>query len=314
MRLCAVISSRIAGSDLHCQELLLKFGRVCFGILIIIRKLQGQASAALGFAAMSCAESAADHLRMFTTTSAVLFLLSVFIGSCSAWTCSSDSETALLGFKNGLIDPDGLLDEWVPGTNCCYWPYVTCRQSDGAVIELSITGSARPNHQPYRSKNANSLGSTLADLTELQLLKLQWIFFNSPIPSAWGSFSDNLVFLIVNDCNLQGSIPSNLGDIHSLQRLDLQANFLTGVIPQQLCNLQSLNYLDVSYNNLQSGAIVPTCFQNRPGLHLSTGNQDEGGNQNNNNHATHSSTPTTSSFFLHLLLGIFLHVLFVIIN
>jgi hypothetical protein len=94
----------------------------------------------MGFSSSSFQE----RLGFFITTHAlslVLLINSVLISSCSAWTCSSESEDALLGFKQMLVDPEGLLAEWVQGTNCCTWPYVTCRASDGAVIALSITGS-----------------------------------------------------------------------------------------------------------------------------------------------------------------------------
>jgi len=163
------------------------------------------------------------------------------------------------------------------------------------------TGSAHPNQQPYRNKNysISNFGSTLADLKDLEMMQLQWIFFNSPIPSTWGnSFSDNLTVITVNDCNLESSIPSNLGDISNLQHLDLQSNYLTGTIPQQLCNLRHLVYLDVSYNDLQSGA-VPSCL-NKSGLYLSTGDQEVGLSPN---HGAHSQRIITSTFFLSSLLG-----------
>ncbi len=163
------------------------------------------------------------------------------------------------------------------------------------------TGSARPNQQPYRNKNysISNFGSTLADLKDLEMMQLQWILFNSPIPSAWGnSFSDNLTTITVNDCNLESSIPSNLGDISNLQHLDLQSNYLTGTIPQQLCNLRHLVYLDVSYNDLQSGA-VPSCL-NKSGLYLSTGDQEVGLNPN---HGARSQRIITSTFFLSSFFG-----------
>jgi hypothetical protein len=248
----------------------------------------------------------------FTTVVVVVVVFSdMFISSCSAnWRCSSQSENALLGFKNQLVDPNGLFDEWLPGTDCCHWPFVTCRESDGAVIALSITGSVRPSRQPYRDPNSymnsQQFGSTLAELTELEMLQLQWIFFNTAIPSSWGtSFSDNLVVLIVNDCTLRGAIPPNLGDISKLQHLDLQSNFLTGVVPQTLCNLKHLNYLDVSYNSLQSGFVIPDCFQNRPGLWLSAGHQD---NCPSPNHATHPPHPHTAHIFFLSFLGVLVSV------
>ncbi|CAL9100109.1 unnamed protein product [Musa textilis] len=49
-------------------------------------------------------------------------------------------------------------------------------------------------------------------------------------------------------------IPNAMGDMKSLETLDLSFNKLSGVIPQSFSVLNSLSHLNLSYNNL-SGAI-----------------------------------------------------------
>jgi len=85
--------------------------------------------------------------------------------------------------------------------------------------------------------------------------------FNSKIPSQWSSFSDSLVVLTVNNCDLQDDIPSGIASNSHLQTLDLKSNSLSGDIPSKLCNLQDLKYLDLSYNELDTSD-VPDCLAN----------------------------------------------------
>lgn len=110
-------------------------------------------------------------------------------------TKSFKSQDALLGFKNELIDLKGLLAQWVlVGTNCCNWLFVYYRQFDGVVFALNILGSILSNQQPYCNSNrsssssnlTNQLGSKLANLIQLEVLKLQAMFFNNHIFSSLG--------------------------------------------------------------------------------------------------------------------------------
>ena len=58
------------------------------------------------------------------------------------------------------------------------------------------------------------------------------------------------------DNNMRGSIPPELGNLDKLQRLDLSGNELSGLIPSELGNLQNLQYLNLDDNEL-SGSIPP---------------------------------------------------------
>lgn len=202
--------------------------------------------------------------RGSSNAAAILVLLCfAMISGGRAWDCSAADKQVLLNFKNGFVDNVGVFSTWQSNsTNCCTWEGVSCRESDGAVIELAIVGSSGSNQQPYRdtSYSGGTVGAGLIALTHLQKLKIQWVLFNGGIPSQWGDFSDNLIWITVNNANLRNDIPSNLANINKLQRLDLKSNHLTGSIPSTFCSHQHINYIDVSYNDMNY-ILVPACLQ-----------------------------------------------------
>ncbi|XP_020424817.1 receptor-like protein 2 [Prunus persica] len=75
--------------------------------------------------------------------------------------------------------------------------------------------------------------------------------------------------------HLTGNIPANIGNLESIETLDLSLNKLSGSIPQSMVNLTFLNHLNLSYNNL-SGKIPtsnqfqtfvdPSIYEGNPGL------------------------------------------------
>ncbi|KAK6133988.1 hypothetical protein DH2020_032264 [Rehmannia glutinosa] len=66
---------------------------------------------------------------------------------------------------------------------------------------------------------------------------------------------DNFVItLLLQDNNISGPIPAELGKLPKLKELDLSNNLLTGEIPSSLSQLKSLQYLRLNNNSL-TGAI-----------------------------------------------------------
>ncbi|KAJ0768824.1 putative protein kinase RLK-Pelle-LRR-XI-1 family [Helianthus annuus] len=78
-------------------------------------------------------------------------------------------------------------------------------------------------------------------------------FYNHNLEGGLGSldFSSfpNLVSLFIRRCNLEGSIPEQIGLLSNLTQLSLYHNRLTGNLPVPLTNLTHLEYLDLSYNS-----------------------------------------------------------------
>ncbi|TYJ13433.1 hypothetical protein E1A91_A10G051700v1, partial [Gossypium mustelinum] len=111
--------------------------------------------------------------------------------------------------------------------------------------------------------------------TRLESLRLEGNSFEGPIPSNIGKLSSltilritgiyngsssldvirnlkNISDLVLRNVLLTGSIPSDISDFQSLQKLDLSFNNLTGQIPSKLFNMNSLTFLG---NNSLSGTL-----------------------------------------------------------
>ncbi|KAL6570984.1 Protein NSP-INTERACTING KINASE 2 [Orobanche gracilis] len=77
---------------------------------------------------------------------------------------------------------------------------------------------------------------------------------NAVDPCGWtmvGCSHDNFVVtLVLQENNITGEIPNELGKLPKLQALDLSDNLLTGEIPSSLSNLKTLNYLRLNNNSL----------------------------------------------------------------
>jgi len=101
----------------------------------------------------------------------------------------------------------------------------------------------------------------------LSFLSISMNYFQGQIPSEIGAHLPRLEFLSMSDNGVNGSIPSSLGNISSLQVLDLSNNVLTGrilsnnslqgQIPIWIWDMSSLEFLDLSGNNF-SGPLPPT--------------------------------------------------------
>ncbi|KAL1196501.1 putative LRR receptor-like serine/threonine-protein kinase [Cardamine amara subsp. amara] len=95
--------------------------------------------------------------------------------------------------------------------------------------------------------------------------------FDDETPCSWHGVtcdksSRHVTVLSLPSSKLSGTLPSNLGSLSSLQRLDLSNNSINGSFPVSLLNATKLRYLDLSDNHI-SGEI-PASFGALSNLHM----------------------------------------------
>ena len=86
-------------------------------------------------------------------------------------------------------------------------------------------------------------------------LDLGFNHFTGALPETWTA--SKLMELYVNNNGITGPLPDGLGNVHTLQVLNVAQNDISGAIPSSYGNLSSLTTLDVRLNNL-SGQIPPS--------------------------------------------------------
>ncbi|KAL1555667.1 receptor-like protein EIX1 [Salvia divinorum] len=184
----------------------------------------------------------------------LLLLFCVFVSGDARVRCIESEREALLSFKNGLIDTDGILSSW-RNEECCKWYGVECSNTTGHVIALRLDVYDRKLASPRNLRG--KIGPSLLELHHLNHLDLSHNDFGgNPIPEFIGSMKQ-LQHLNLSWSNFSGSIPPRLGNLTNLRSLDLTANDFGGnPIPEFIGSMKQLQDLFLRFSNL-SGAIPP---------------------------------------------------------
>ncbi|KAI3468754.1 hypothetical protein Pfo_025417 [Paulownia fortunei] len=186
----------------------------------------------------------------------LILLIILVLGACSIFAdigvkCRQRERLALLKFKAELIDDYGRLSTWGnEGDDCCKWKGVLCDNQTNHVVALDLHG---PGDSFFRRiPLGGKISPSLLELVDLNYLDLSFNDFNqSQIPEFIGSL-DKLQHLSLNSSNFGGQIPHCLGNLSILRLLDLGGNgLLMDTNLDWLSGFQSLEYLDLSYANLQ---------------------------------------------------------------
>lgn len=74
-----------------------------------------------------------------------------------------------------------------------------------------------------------------------------------------GFTSPRVTAITISDKNITGYLPSEIGALVYLRRLDFNGNFLSGGIPERLSNATSLHSINLSYNNFSGELPAALC-------------------------------------------------------
>ena len=105
------------------------------------------------------------------------------------------------------------------------------------------------NHLGNEGDNDLSFLCSLTNATNLRVLGINGNNFGGKLPECISNFSSNLTQLYLDTNKIFGNIPTGIGNLVNLERLDMWNNKLSGIIPFEIGNLQKLQSLDLSQNN-----------------------------------------------------------------
>ncbi|XP_028800008.1 receptor kinase-like protein Xa21 [Neltuma alba] len=79
------------------------------------------------------------------------------------------------------------------------------------------------------------------------------------LPKSIGNLSDSLQVLLIHSCEINGKIPSEIGNLSNLYHLSFAENVLSGSIPATISNLQALQLLNLMGNELDGLIVDELC-------------------------------------------------------
>ncbi|KAK8622621.1 hypothetical protein V6N13_117530 [Hibiscus sabdariffa] len=134
-------------------------------------------------------------------------------------------------------------------------------------------------HLGFNNLTASGMSflSSLANCRGLEYLG----FENNPLvsgelPGLIGNLSGSLQTFLASRCDIRGSIPSEIGNLSRLIRMELDDNVLTGLIPTTFGELKELQSLSLMENKLQGSVPYELCQLNNLAFLFLTSNNLSG--------------------------------------
>lgn len=172
----------------------------------------------------------------FSATRSVFLLLFFFYSAETA-----NDTAVLIQFRSETDSHSTLLTNWT-SNNACFDSWIGVQCTNNRVISLSLP-----------SFNLRGTVNSLAHLDQLRSLNLQNNRLNGTLEPITHCLNLKLLYLSKNDFG--GDIPSNIGGLKRLVRLDLSSNNLQGSVPHEVVNLTRLATFRVR-NNVLSGRLL----------------------------------------------------------
>ncbi|PSS31465.1 Receptor-like protein kinase [Actinidia chinensis var. chinensis] len=172
---------------------------------------------------------------------------SLFLAAESPALSIVTDKEALISFRSHInMEPTNPLSTWDQTLSPCNWTGVRCNKFGERVIELDFSG--------LRLKG--SISPHIGNLSFLRSLQLQ----NNQLAGTFPDQIGNLFRLQVLNMSfnvIEGVIPPNLSRCVELRILDLKQNEISGRIPEDLNHLTKLQVLNLGQNHL-TGSIPPS--------------------------------------------------------
>ncbi|KAK7308862.1 hypothetical protein RJT34_05159 [Clitoria ternatea] len=202
------------------------------------------------------------HPPQYAIIFAWLLMLNI-VGTCSSNIhCNQKDKHALLNFKQGVIDPSGMLSSWSNEQDCCQWKGVMCNNITSRVTKLSLPCyTTLPTYTDKVDKSHCLTGSIHLSLVEFEFLNYLNLSNNDFLAIHFDPVDSQTCHNISADTISRQCVNSS---VLAYFDLSLNTNLIIDSL-EWLSRISSLEYLDLSaidlyreVNWLQSVTMLPS--------------------------------------------------------